>query len=694
MFGRLQVPSASNIAEGLGQRVSSLGQGVGTTLRQTRNAVGKAARNAAKRTRNVVGRTRSYARNTASRIIGRPVPVAPEPVSPVSVEPVSVGEPQNVPLPVSRSENPKLIDIYSKILEGMFLQPPGPSDYVPKKYRKLFETDKKRIPLYYPVKRPIGTTEEYILMKDFNKPLERGYETYDEKVPSLKIVPSLLECQIMSGFKVEPQLIQEGKNGHPKQIFKRLGVIAQQNLVAFSEGGSVLKNQKDYNNVMIESLQAQFDDVTKSFDDVTKSLRGDIEQDGNIYFNDTGFIFKDFNNNDKVVYVSSSLKMIYTHGLNILNVHFGSSGPKPLEGETTKESIHNWCDKNLPNISSLATIEGKIDKIPDIICGDTNITISKSKTKGETLDRKKLMEYICGAINAKYNLGQEQGQAWGILMNPTIIKKIRTGGFLLNQQINKSNVIENEEADGTMIAFRYLLSNPPSYEIINNYVGSHWECCIGEQYMTSMPEPEHVNFLDFKYDLDRCIDQNGKLLDPLFIDHAPVQLSLEGIKALAGIAETSETDDTPWKNLVVLNLGSIINDSKKWNIDLIPRIEDITRIDKDLFNAVYDALKVTIEGKQELILSGCTEPYDCFQGNKFGDFKLYNVPEMLNPIATAMAEAHLSLHRAGIIKDLNIESGQITGGYKKVKNKMKKTNKKKRKYSKKYGKSKRKQYKY
>ena len=269
------------------------------------------------------------------------------------------------------------------------------------------------------------------------------------------------------------------------------------------------------------------------------------------------------------------------------------------------------------------------------------------------------------AINDVYDPGNSEYE-WGLLMNPTPVKKIRTGGFLLNQQVNKSNKVDiNEiEADGTFIAFRYLKMKRGTREwkeYIENGTafGRYCEICLSNEpkgtSMNFIPKlvktstddavilrsdiPTQVDFLTFDFNVDNCLDQtNGKLLDKLFIDHTPVQMSQGTIQYLMDITFSC-------KNIVVLNCGSIVNSSKSWKPALMNYFDKIkTNHDIKLFQQVRAALPD--KDNVKIYNNG----YDDFVGSSFGKLPItytsdQSVDTVFHNFAKAMYDAEVGLRK-------------------------------------------------
>jgi len=530
-----------------------------------------------------------------------------------------------------------------------------------------------------------------IKVSEFNKCLMREYEK------SL-----LLLCQPIGGFQVDFQLLAEGQNGTPEKIFERLKHISTHNLVAFSEGGEV-----------------EYSEETKIFDPMIKVGNFKCCKQDPFAIDDTGFV-GDLNsielkfsngtlNNislhkgDKSVFSNS--KYLESHGLNILNVHLPSKGPgelyKPdmvkafvesIVPETIEpkdihyESIKYFLKTYLPSNTELQSV------IPDIIVGDTNITCSKCVTKNiksDSTNRMDIIRHITKALNELYN---EENYSWGVVMNPIKIEKIRSYGFLLNQQINKSNLKEATEEDGTIIAFKYLTVNKDKLhkEFFTKHCGKYWEVCLGSTETDYISETlsGSVKFLTFDTKPDNCLDKGYKLQDNLFIDHAPVQFSFEGMKSLkkntlGGSSESSFSEpvspvpessfsepvspvpnsslpetNSP-NNLIALNLGSIINSKKKWNLNLINIIKDIQDIDRTLFQGVRDAIcqdslnKLTLEnGIQKF-------DYNSFKGKEFGNLLL--TEKSVENVANAMNKAEIQIKELFGKKKIKYPGNALSG---------------------------------
>lgn len=497
----------------------------------------------------------------------------------------------------------------------------------------------------------------------------------------------VMKCQVLGGFKVKNfELLQEGNWGNPKSIFHRLSIIASENLIALTEVGDGIKYVNP-NRSLIEQLITTFNKVNENnnfnYMNIKDTLLyykpymiNTIVKPKMYAFDDTTFFFKD-NIQDEVKVDNITnlkkkvIKAIKSKNLTIINIHLDSTGPKT--------TIEKFLEDELKYDFS--------EDCPDIIIGDTNITVSKCKSINlkkipekihpddieiyeSNIQRNNIIREIKESINKIYNT---HDYSWGVIMNPIKIDKQRSYGFLLNQQISKSNKAEIE-SDGTIIAFRYPNNIKGTKEwdklIKGDFFGNSWLLCIDEndhpnKIYESRPTLEPIEFLTFDTEPDKCLDtNNGMLMDRLFIDHPPVQFSGEGIKQIIGKKnDKGIVDNYKWKNLIALNLNSIINSGKKsWNVDLIECIDKIGIIDKELFIEFNEALtsspsppkistnKVPTSNNRpssnEVPSPKVTPPnrylYDTFIGSEFGELEINR--ENFESISLALENADTKLN--------------------------------------------------
>ncbi len=527
----------------------------------------------------------------------------------------------------------------------------------------------------------------HIEMEHFPKPLERSYNEYST-INKIDFPQYLRNCQPIGGFKSDTKYLSyddkgNPKEGNPQSIFKRLALIAKNNLVAISEAG--ILTPKLYNNIMIDCINEEFGDKKFKNPDIMKCLKFCRYKNNQYAFDDTGFISGVLNENDTefINKVTTNCKFIESNGIIILNCHLDSRGPLKFKPTDITESDKNdnpgklnWQIKVIKILSELESLSQGLG-IPDIIVGDTNITVSKSclKTDNEKIDRNTLLECIIEGITKKYPPNSSQPQStepqstepqsskinkcWILITSSAKIDKIRSGFLLLNHQMNKANKKETIEEDGTIIAIRIdrakLVDITPEY--CDSHFGKNWHVCYENETLNTYTHMFSnsgiiVKFLNFTQ-LDDCITDN-KPNDDIFIDHSIVSISKNAILNLMNI--NSGESQSKWINLVALNLGSIINSNNPWIIKLLMG-DTLTKIeiaDRWLFTKIVSELKSNKINQKILTEYPFNFDYDSYYGPNFG--KLLFTREMINSFAKIMSTVHLYLQNM-------IFEPKSTGGY-------------------------------
>lgn len=530
------------------------------------------------------------------------------------------------------------INAYTAILKSMF-------DPLPINFRG----DKRQ----WPVKE--SSTEspgvDCILMEDFFKPFERAY--YENDIPNY-----LAQCQPIGGFRADIRQLMSGE-GNPIKIFERLAKISSENLVAISEAG--ISNPIKYNNLMISALQKQFenDQPGQTFD-VKKYLKYGVVNEKNsteqITFNDTGFIGKFSKNDRQDIPANINYKCINVQGIKILNCHFDSKGPNGIN----KESKDPDWKKNVNTFLSSQFSENPGNQLViDVIMGDLNITESKSKPEPEVpITRDELLESILEGITQKFpplngepiTRSNQPKKTWVLITSDAKINKPRGGFLLLNNQAYKSNQTEIIEADGSIIAIRSYIGN---LSILNNTFfceknfGKNYHICYKNgsepcKHIKSSDIPIVVEFLTFNGSPQTCMNNNMPI-DDIFIDHSVVVVSKHALLKLISLDIPKYNENNvkhQWSNLVVLNLGSIINSKNPWNIELFQgdALAKISIADQWLFSNFFPELMT--DEKNKLIYTSQYK-YDDYSGPLFG--KLLFTQSMIPVIAKAMGKVHLYL---------------------------------------------------
>ena len=567
----------------------------------------------------------------------------PQPMKflPQSVSSIVSASPTTSPLDDAYPMNESYFAKYKSILTGMFN--PRPSG----------EMRDSKIDLRSWINSPDNGSPIKIPMKDFVKPFKRSCK--ENNFPTY-----LLECQPIGGFKVE-RPGEDGINyltigdGNPTKIFDRFAKIASNNLVAISEAGSLLVDKHD--PLMLDRLNLISPFKDKDIKDclIHQEQNKDVTNK-NITFNDTGFVCGVFNSNDKIDTTTtlSSIKFMDSNNIIILNCHLDSKGPNKFED---KKNPIGWKKKVNKFIKDQFQLHSN-GKSPDVIVGDTNITISKTKNSSEEITRKELLQCILNEINERYNPNNEHdtNKCWVLITSSVKINKIRSGFLLLNNQMYKANKKEIVEEDGTIIAIRTNKDklSELTTEFCNSNFSKNWHMCYhesGENYIhKNNSETELiVNFLQFT-DMDKCTNESGMPLDDIFIDHSVLAVSKHAILTLtqSTLTQSTSTQSTStqststnitgksqpsWNNLVVLNLGSIINSNNPWilellNKDILPKI----RIADDwLFSRMI--VKLTDKNFE----------YDTYPGEIFGELVFNQDINIIDTFAKAMTRVHMYL---------------------------------------------------
>lgn len=472
------------------------------------------------------------------------------------------------------------------------------------------------------------------------------------------------QCQAMGGFKVNSELLTLG---HPDKIFERLGKISSKNLIALSEYGQLYDKKgkpvdQDQTDDMMKNVILGMG-MNKGVEDIFKCR---VESK----FDDTVFMYKEFETTDtellfgkgttksltlhKDGYESmSNSKYLKSNGINILNVHLPSNGPGSFE------EIGVFLDTCLPSIEEL------INVIPHVIVGDTNITCLKCYPipKADSAEqansqekhvasfvnlqtRAKIMSEMVKATKKKYTC------EWALLMSTTYVDKYRSDGIMLNQQPTKTVNKGNPEPDGTSIFIRV-----PDGVVLTDAVfqgfGTNWILlCDNKFYMSwkqtphtleelteHVTKPEPVKFLKFDKEIQECLNGKNQLLDSLFIDHTPVQISFESLNVMIPPPNVTPTNVTPtnvtpksWNNLIVLNAGSIVNSLLKWDLNKLNCMQDIQKIDEDLYNKMRALYNPKDPGD-----------YDKIDGTTYGNLMI--TEENTPVLAELFAEADVKLSK-------------------------------------------------
>lgn len=390
------------------------------------------------------------------------------------------------------------------------------------------------------------------------------------------ILPLLAEfaktLQTTGGFSL-PAGIDETRLEYLKveNIYKRLGKMATNNLVAVSE---CAKNTDESGVV-----------TSKNLDGAT--ILG-CEKD-------TGFIIKKTDvSSFKVGEATNSATRVLTieipesSGIKIASIHLPGDGPNK------QKPISEFLNDNLKHLAGV-----------QVVCGDTNITDNKVMPVEKDNRMLEIAKYFYGFF----------GSPCLILSSNVPVIKHRRGFILRNQQLRKS-VPESEtssESDGTIIAIK--LRSGITREAIEAEIADIDMNCVAKlggddsdpTILKSQSISPPVEALNFTTNIDGCIDDagDGRPMEPIWLDHSLLYIKMQTLVKLLGIT----IPDLPLpRNLIVANMGSIVNaGGKNWNTTYIPKQAEINKTDK----AIYEIIK------EENLASGLPN-YEDIHGSGMG----------------------------------------------------------------------------
>jgi hypothetical protein len=235
--------------------------------------------------------------------------------------------------------------------------------------------------------------------------------TVDEYITQLKKSPkespneiqSVCELtQTVGGFDVNATDQKTLEYLEVKNVYKRLGVLAKNNLVAVSEliavkdPENVVYNDTGISQTNIHGCEEDTGFVSISMSEYSES--SEVELPGNIRIESVG---------------------TGANTIKIASIHLPGDGPKTLKDEQDK-SIDAFLRNNLKSIEN---------KDVDVVCGDTNITVAKSMTADDKAHREQaICNYFCKFF----------GGPCLVLMSNIQVGKHRRGFMLRNQQLTKS----------------------------------------------------------------------------------------------------------------------------------------------------------------------------------------------------------------------------------------------------------------
>lgn len=357
------------------------------------------------------------------------------------------------------------------------------------------------------------------------------------------------------------------------------------------------------------------DDITKNItknipDDIKKKAQeilDDITMRLNIYGcnEDTGFIVKCYSetqpicNNNVVTDFSDNSLLLY-NDLQILSIHFDSKGPN---GDKVPVDIMKFIEVQFKEKLKLSK-----ENTVNVICGDTNITESKSNASSGQLSRDEIGKQIAAGLNAYF---VEPGTEWLVLMSSHKIIKNRMGFKLQNQQVSKSVIMDTiGEADGTILAIK--IYGAKKSDIIRNWISIFsgddtaaefiiYSAESSNKINESVTTYQSSNAFNFTTKPSDSLKPNNSPSEKIFIDHSVLYSALEFLDKHVKKEEiTSFTFNPTLKNkqLIVLNLNSMVNNANKnknWNLKIKDYLAKVELYDK----ALYDTMKEIIYKKEK-----------------------------------------------------------------------------------------------
>ena len=350
-----------------------------------------------------------------------------------------------------------------------------------------------------------------------------------------------------------------------ENIYRRLGVLATDNLVAVSE---CVKNESP-NSVVTEVLRESGSTILGCENDTGFILHPKM-QDSTFKFtvDEQPIVQKNTNPAKNGTTRVLTITMPESREIKIASIHLPGDGPN---GKS--KSISAFLTENLGHLRDTGV---------QVVCGDTNITDNKVMPDEKQSRLDEIANYFYGFFGNSPCL---------ILSSNVPVIKHRRGFILRNQQLRKS-VPESEtsaESDGTIIAIK--LGPSITADAIRTAIESIDLNCVAklkedstETIKTQSPSSS-VAALNFKTDIEGCIDPNdGHPMEPIWLDHSLLHIKMQTLGTLLGI--TNIPPNFP-RNLIVANMGSIVNaGGKNWNTTYIPKQLEINKTDRAIYEII------------------------------------------------------------------------------------------------------------
>lgn len=411
--------------------------------------------------------------------------------------------------------------------------------------------------------------------------------------------------------------------------------------------------------------------VRSLFTFLSTKLQGDIPKIYGCNI-DTGFI-TNLENSTKAEFFDDN-DLFSFKDLKILSIHFDSGGPNgphlvkyAVPDDYSTLVISEDPTKKIPLsidefIEYQFRIKNKIketDKqLVNVICGDSNITVAKSKTLANKITRDMLGQQIAIGLN-NFFYTYKYKQEWLVLMSSNPIIKNRRGFVLKNQQLGKSlpetKIEKIGEADGTILAIKIFTDKKKeiidywkTYFLNDNRETRSKEFVI-YCHENSYPVDNDTNthFLNLSKEVFNTLDEKGKEehfkrhhafnfkvsstlpmttinrpREKIFLDHSVLYTELDILNIFIKgnicftYAEYFEKKQIPINTigpqLIVLNLNSMINTQQSWNLNVRNHLSEINKLDEALFNIMKS--KILKKNNETFTQVDQSLPYNMFNG--------------------------------------------------------------------------------
>ena len=374
------------------------------------------------------------------------------------------------------------------------------------------------------------------------------------------------KLQTTGGFSLPANITKtELKYLKVENIYRRLGVLATDNLVAVSE---CVKNESDPKSVVTAVLRESKSTIFGCENDTGFIMHPTTTQEDSNFTVDEQIVQKNTTPAENGTTRVLTIKIPESREIKIASIHLPGDGPGPKS-----KLISAFLTENLKHIRDTGV---------QVICGDTNITDNKVMPNEKQTRLDEIANYFYGFF----------GNAPCLILSSNVpVIKHRRGFILRNQQLKKS-VPESEtsaESDGTIIAIK--LGPSITADAIIPAIESIDLNCVAKLGPDSPPETiksqsksDSVAALNFKTAIERCIDPaDGHPMEPIWLDHSLLHIKMQTLGTLLGITIPPKFP----RNLIVANMGSIVNaGGKNWNTTYIPNQLEINKTDRAIYEII------------------------------------------------------------------------------------------------------------